>query len=319
MKILFIAPRYSGGIGGHAFRVAEKLREYGFEVKLMEAPKIPIKNLKNPSFAIFSTLKAISNREKFDVVHAFNVPSAFAMRYVNAKKKVLSVHGVYSEQIDSIHSSTTSSTINLVESRILKWADKLTTNSKNVQKIYKEKLGLDFELLLGPIDTEKFKGIKKNPDIKEDQVIYIGRDSYEKGIDILKSIENKINAKIEYCTNIEWEKAMSSLMASKVLVLPSRVESIPNVIKEAFFLKIPVVASNVGGIPEIVTNEKNGILVPPNNPEKLSKEINRLLEDHQYAQKLVNNGYEFIMKNFTWDALLPKYIKFYKNLINKNT
>jgi len=49
MKLLFIAPRYSGGIGGHASRVAEKLRENGFDVKLMQVPKIPIKNLKNPA------------------------------------------------------------------------------------------------------------------------------------------------------------------------------------------------------------------------------------------------------------------------------
>ena len=48
MKMLFIAPRYSGGIGGHALRVAEKLRENGYEIKLMRVPHIPIKKLKNP-------------------------------------------------------------------------------------------------------------------------------------------------------------------------------------------------------------------------------------------------------------------------------
>ena len=50
MKLLFIAPRYDGGIGGHASRVAEKLRENGFDVKLMQSPKIPIKNLKTRNF-----------------------------------------------------------------------------------------------------------------------------------------------------------------------------------------------------------------------------------------------------------------------------
>ena len=49
MKILFIAPRYSGGIGGHASRVAEKLQEYGFDVKLMHTSHLPIKKLKNPN------------------------------------------------------------------------------------------------------------------------------------------------------------------------------------------------------------------------------------------------------------------------------
>jgi len=318
MKILFIAPRYSGGIGGHAVRVAEKLRENGFDIKLMDAPKIPIKNLKNPSFAVLSTIKAILSREKFDVVHAFNVPSAFAMRYVKAKKKVLSVHGVYSEQISSIHSDATSSVVNLVEAKILKWADKLTTNSKVVQEIYKEKYGLDFECLLGPIDLEKFKGIEAAKlDSDEDQVVYIGRDSPEKGIDILKSIEKQIKGKVIYCTNVEWKKAMSILKSSKVLVLPSRIESIPNVIKEAFYLKIPVVATNVGGIPEIVTHEKTGLLVPPNDPQSLADSINHLLENNEYAKKLADAAYEFLINNLTWDILLPKYIKFYEDLVRE--
>jgi len=318
MKILFIAPKYSGGIGGHAVRVAEKLRENGFDVKLMDAPKIPIKNLKNPSFAVLSTIKAILSREKFDVVHAFNVPSAFAMRYVKAKKKVLSVHGVYSEQISSIHSDATSSVVNLVESRILKWADKLTTNSRDVQKIYKEKYGLDFEYLLGPIDIAKFKGIEAvKSDTNENQVIYIGRDSPEKGIDILKSIEKQIKGKVVYCTNIEWKKAMSILKSSNVLVLPSRIESIPNVIKEAFFLKVPVVATNVGGIPEIVTHGKTGLLVPPNEPQSLADSINHLLENKEYAKKLADAAYEFLINNLTWDILLPKYIKFYEDLVKE--
>ena len=318
MKILFIAPRYTGGVGGHASRVAKKLRENGLDVKLMDAPKIPIKNLKNPSFAVLSTLKAILTKEKFDVVHAFNVPSAFAMRYVKAKKKVLSVHGVYSEQVSSIHSDATSSTVNLVEARILKWADKLATNSKDVQKIYKEKYGLDFEYLLGPIDTEKFKGIEvEKSDSNLDQVVYIGRDSPEKGIDILKSIEDQVKGKVVYCTNVEWKKAMSVLKSSKVLVLPSRIESIPNVVKEAFYLKVPVVATNVGGIPEIVTHEKTGLLVPPNDPQSLADAINRLLENSEYAKKLVEGAYEFVINNLTWDVLLPKYIKFYEDLLKE--
>ena len=94
MKFLFISPRYSGGIGGHAKRVAEKLREYGHDVTLMEIPHIPIKKLKNPSFTAFGILKSFVNREKYDAVHAWNIPSAFVMKYVNSNKKILSVHGL---------------------------------------------------------------------------------------------------------------------------------------------------------------------------------------------------------------------------------
>ena len=166
MKILFIAPKYSGGIGGHAYRVAEKLRGEGFDIKLMHAPHIPIKKLKNPSFAVISSLKAIVSKEEFDVVHAFNVPSAFAMKYVKAKKKVLSIHGVYSEQVDVLHSGTTTAMASLAETKVLEWADKLTTDSKIVQKSYKEKLDFDFDFLYAPLDVSKFDmiyaGAQKN-------------------------------------------------------------------------------------------------------------------------------------------------------------
>ncbi|MBM2819612.1 MAG: mshA [Nitrosarchaeum sp.] len=315
MKILFIAPRYSGGIGGHAYRVAEKLREHGFDVRLLHVPHIPIKKLKNPSFAILSSIKALVSTEKYDVVHAFNIPSAFAMRYVKAKKKVLSVHGVYSEQVKALHSNSIGSMAYIAESRVLKWADRLTTDSKIVQKAYKEKLGLDFEFMYAPLDTSKFDEIPSISKV-EGQVAYIGRDSYEKGIDILRKIESKINGKVVYCTNVSWKEAMIALKASSLLVIPSRMESIPQVIKEAFYLKIPIVATNVGGMPELIQDNVNGLLVTPENPEHLLETINKLLVDKESMKRFSEAGYDFVIKNLTWEVLLPKYIKFYEDLVN---
>lgn len=314
MKILFIAPTYEGGIGGHAARVAEKLREFGFEIKLMKTPHIPVKKLKNPSFALLSSLKAVLTNETFDVVHAFNVPSAFAMKYVKAKKRVLSLHGVYSDQVAALHSETTAAIATVAESKVLKWADKLTTDSRMVQKAYKEKYGLDFEFLFAPLDVEKFKAL---PDVekKENQIVYIGRDSFEKGIDILRSIELKINGKVVYCTNLPWKDAMIELKSSSILVVPSRMESIPQVIKEAFYLRVPVIATKVGGVPELITDGENGILIPPEDPEKLASAINELLANKELAKKLSDAGYDFVMKNLTWETLLPKYVKFYEDLL----
>ena len=315
MKILFIAPKYSGGIGGHAYRVAEKLREHGFDIKLMHVPHIPINKLKNPSFAIFSSFKALVGNEKYDVVHAFNIPSAFAMKYTKAKKKVLSVHGMYSEQVNSLHSDTTAKAASITESKVLKWADKLTTDSKTVKNIYKEKLGIDFEFLYAPLDISKFNNLQQIPK-KENQIVYIGRDSYEKGIDILKKIESKVNGKVIYCTDLKWENAMENLKASSIIVIPSRMESIPQVIKEAFYLKVPIIATNVGGIPELITDNVNGILVPPNSPELLQNAINKLLLDDETSKRLSAAGYEFVMNHLTWEVLLPEYVKFYENLVN---
>ena len=314
MKVLFIAPRYSGGIGGHAARVAEKLQEHGFDIKLMHIPHIPIKKLKNPSFAVLGSLKALFSGEKYDVVHAFNVPSAFAMRYTNARKKVLSIHGVYSDQVADLHSDTTASLASLVESRVLKWADKLTTDSQAVKQEYEDKLGVNFELLYAPLDISKFDELPSVSKIAN-QVVYIGRDSYEKGTDILRKIEPKINGNVVYCTNVEWKEAMIKLKESNLLVIPSRMESIPQVIKEAFFLQIPIVATNVGGIPELIENNVNGLLVTSENSEELLNKINELLANKEMSKRLSDAGYNFVMKNLTWEILLPKYIQFYEDLL----
>ena len=80
MKFLFISPRFSGGIGGHAAMLSEQLSKNGHEVKKMETTHLPIKNMKNPSFAVLSSLKSIFDREFYDIVHGFNIPSAYAMK-----------------------------------------------------------------------------------------------------------------------------------------------------------------------------------------------------------------------------------------------
>ncbi|NWJ21304.1 glycosyltransferase family 4 protein [Marine Group I thaumarchaeote] len=314
MKLLYISPTFSGtgGIGPHAFRVAKKLGENGFDVELMDVPHIPIKNLKNPSFSILGSLKALSYTKTYDAVHAWNLPSAFIMKQIKSKKKILSVHGIYSDQVSMLHSKVTSSLVNFGENRVLDWADTLTTDSKAVQLAYKEKLGKTFEYLPAPLDPDKFKEI---PEVKkaDNQIVYVGRDSYEKGIDILQSIESKINGKVVYCTNLDWKEAMVKLKESSLLVVPSRMESIPQVIKEAFYLKVPVIATNVGGNPELVTHQETGILVPPEDPEKLTIAINNLLDNEETRRNFANNAFEFINNNFSWDVLLEKYTSLYES------
>jgi len=314
MKLLFISPRFSGGIGGHANMLYEQLVKNGFDVKKMEVPHIPIKNLKNPSFAIFSSLKGILSKESFDIVHGFNIPSAYAMKYAKGKKKVLSIHGVFSEQVDTLHSKSISSIASSVESKALTWPDKLTTDSKFTQKFYKEKLNIDFEYLPSPLDTKMFEKI---PNVEKipNQVVYVGRDSHEKGIDILKNAESEINGNVVYCTDRSWKEAMEVIKSSSVVVVPSRMESLPTVVKEAFYLDVPVVGTNVGGIPELISHDETGLLVSPDNPEEISNAVNELLSDTKKAEKLATNGNTFVKNNMTWDVMLPKFIKFYEDLL----
>ena len=294
--------------------LAEKLSQSGHYVKKMETTHIPIKNFKNPSFAVLSSIKSLVDRDSYDVVHAFNIPSAYAMKYAKAKKKVLSVHGVFSEQVDSLHSKSVSSIAKSAESQVLQWPDKLTTDSKATQKLYKEKFDIDFEYLPSPLDTDMFDNLDFTEKI-ENQIAYVGRDSHEKGIDILKAAESKINGNVVYCTDRSWEDAMKIIKSSSIVVVPSRMESLPTTVKEAFYLNVPVIGTDVGGIPELIKNNETGIIVPPENPSKLAEVVNELLSDKEKAQKLATNGNTFVKNNMTWDVILPKYIKFYENLL----
>ena len=231
------------------------------------------------------------------------------------RKKFYPVHGVFSDQADSLHSKSISSLAKSAESQVLQWPDKLTTDSKATQKLYKEKFDIDFEYLPSPLDASMFEKIGTVEKI-ENQVAYVGRDSHEKGIDILKEAEPEINGNVVYCTDRSWEDAMHIIKSSSVVVVPSRMESLPTTVKEAFFLNVPVIGTNVGGIPELITDNETGILVPTEDPKKLSQAVNELLSDKGKAENLAANGNAFVKNNMTWDVILPKYIKFYEDLLN---
>lgn len=315
MKLLYISSKFHGGIGGYAATISKKLTELGFDIKHSATTHIPIKNLKNPSFALLSSLQTIFSNESFDIAHAWNLPSALPMRFAKARKRVLSVHGVYSEQMAAIHSSTTlGSLLERRESKIMQWADSLTTDSRAVQKAYQERLGVKFEYLPGPLDTSMFKDVPSVEPVK-DQIAYIGRDTFEKGIDILRSMEPQLAGKVIYCTNVPWIEAMKTMKASSVYVLPSRFESMPQTIKEAFYLKVPVVATNVGSVSELVKDGVTGLLVPPNEPKKLAEAVNTLLDDRDLGEKLADAAYKLLMEEWTCEAIIPRHVEFYEKLL----
>jgi glycosyltransferase involved in cell wall biosynthesis len=217
--------------------------------------------------------------------------------------------------VNTLHSKSISSIASSAESKALTWPDKLTTDSKATQKFYKEKLDVDFDYLPSPLDTKMFEKIK-NVEKIPNQIAYVGRDSHEKGIDILKNAESQINGNIVYCTNRSWNEAMHIIKSSSVVVVPSRMESLPTVVKEAFYLNVPVVGTNVGGIPELISHNETGILVPPENPIKIANAVNDLLSNPEWAKKLSDNGNIFVKNNLTWDVMLPKFIQFYEDLLN---
>jgi glycosyltransferase involved in cell wall biosynthesis len=92
--------------------------------------------------------------------------------------------------------------------------------------------------------------------------------------------------------------------ALDVAVLPSYREAQGLSILEALALSRPVVASNVGGIPEMITDGVNGLLVPPHDPDALAAAIVRLLKDHPLADMLGRAGHDMVHDRFCIDLMV---------------
>jgi len=106
------------------------------------------------------------------------------------------------------------------------------------------------------------------------------------------------------------------LSGFSVFVLPSISEGHPVSILEAMASGLPVVASNVGGIPEIVEDGVSGFLVPPKNPEKLASAINRLLGDRRLSKKIGLRGREIVEEKFTLEGTIQETEEVYRSLVN---
>jgi len=103
-----------------------------------------------------------------------------------------------------------------------------------------------------------------------------------------------------------------------VFILPSLNEGMGRVLVEAMALGKPIVASRIGGIPDLVTHGKNGFLVPPKDPEELAKYIQILIEDREKREKMGLSGKKIAM-HFSAENMVEKIEKLYKELlIQKN-
>ena len=102
------------------------------------------------------------------------------------------------------------------------------------------------------------------------------------------------------------------LKAFDIFILPSLKEGLPYTLLEAGLAELPVVATNVGGIPEIIENEKTGLLVNSANADGLAKAVSRLINDKNLRKKLGENLREKILKDFPKQEMLERTFSLYK-------
>ena len=162
---------------------------------------------------------------------------------------------------------------------------------------------------------------------------YLPRDKFEirivgvgdlteklKGLAQQASAAAPEGAEIIFTGKLSPEALTNEYKTANVFTLPAIVDSkgdtegLGVVLIEAMELGLPVVASDVGGIPDVVVDGESGILVPEKDPQALANAFKRLEADPALVQKLLDGAQERIRKCFTWDGIIDRQIAVYNRI-----
>jgi glycosyltransferase involved in cell wall biosynthesis len=175
------------------------------------------------------------------------------------------------------------------------------------------------------------------------RLLYLGRLSEEKdpvnllmavsllrrdGIDVVATLagdgpeRQRVEAKIrelklgQYVRLLGFVNDVMPLLAeADVLVNPSRTECMPNAILEAMWAGVPVVATDVGGVGEMLRDEVDGLLCPAEDAGMLATGVKRVLADSALAKKLLASATERVMNEFTFEKHMEKTLDLYRRLL----
>lgn len=105
--------------------------------------------------------------------------------------------------------------------------------------------------------------------------------------------------------------AAQYLKAFDIFVLPSIKEGLPYVLLEASLAGLPIITTNTGGIPEIIQNEENGILIESKNPEQIANALKKLFENPELKNKLGENARKQVLEKFGFEKMMKETMKIY--------
>jgi glycosyltransferase involved in cell wall biosynthesis len=115
-----------------------------------------------------------------------------------------------------------------------------------------------------------------------------------------------------FCDNVP-----EVMAAFDIGIVPSRQESFGIVCLELMSMKVPLISSGVGGMTEYITNEETGLLLKENTPEEICRCVERLVNDEQLRQRLIENGSR-LAQQFGADRYVKAYQQIYQEVLNQD-
>ena len=203
------------------------------------------------------------------------------------------------------------------------------------------------EIIPFGVDTSYFKPLEIDKDERIFQILSVGYLIERKGFmylissinEVLKKYENvklkiigsgpqeqqiknhitelNLDKYVEIIGNISDDELLRLYNSSDLFVLPSIIDSQGNteglgvVLIEAMACGLPVIGSNIGGIPDIIHEGETGLLFTQKNISELSKSIIKIIENPDLRERIANKGYQMVKSNFSWEKIAKEYIHCY--------
>lgn len=173
--------------------------------------------------------------------------------------------------------------------------------------------------------VSNFREIKRIPDVIDvfckisalvPAKLYLVGDGPE--IPLAEELVRKCNItdKTKFFGNV---RSVEDILArTDVFLLPSRLESFGLAALEAMASSVPVIATRVGGLPEVIDHQENGFLCELGDTEQMAEYAVDILRDESYRREIGKKAREKVKKCFTSDIIVPQYEKYYKEVLNKS-
>lgn len=307
------------------------------------------------SIKLIKELVAQIKKIKPDIVHVSGLQSAgfhcvLAAKIAGIKNIVVTIHGFNgdSENISICKRIIFNKFVEPITLRLAKKIQIISVNycknRKMLKKISEKKLIQIYNMI--PNSTEKKNNFRKVLNISKNDIVILlaSRLVYDKGysdlIDAIKIINNshlkfiiigdgpyKNIIKNKLCEEIRnrqvflvgaQDNVMEWMNDANIFILPSLHENYPTVLLEAAVSRLPVIATEVGGIPEIIENGINGILIPKCNPLALAKAIDQLSNNKDLCYLYGKNNYIATKTRLSNKIIEEKLDKLYEELLNEN-
>lgn len=145
--------------------------------------------------------------------------------------------------------------------------------------------------------------------------LIVGDGEYRSELETV-SAETGVSDRVKF---VGYQEDVSNFLSiSDLFVLPSLTEALPTVLAEAMVVGVPIIASEVGGIPEMIRHNHNGILVPPKNVNMLAQATLRLLtKDILLAEMCAENGKKFVYEKFNITTQIKMLEEIYLKLLSE--